>query len=54
MSSYKYFHDILRLLMFHQVFVLPEVKQCVIITYKHGINEFPHQLKFRILGTYER
>ena len=40
--------------MFYQTFLSPQVKQCVIITYKHGIYELPHELpnhlKPRILG----
>ena len=32
------FHNIFRLfLMFYQIFLKPQVKQCAIITYKHGI-----------------
>ena len=30
--------------MFYQIFVSPQVKQWAIITYKHGIYEFPHEL----------
>ena len=30
--------------MFHQVFLSPQVKRCAIITYKHGIYEFPEEL----------
>ena len=30
--------------MFHQTFLSPQVKQCGIITYKHGIYELPHKL----------
>ena len=41
--------------MFYQIFLSPQVKQWVIITYKHDIYEFPHELpndlRFRILGT---
>ena len=40
--------------MFYQIFLLPQVKQCVIITYKHGVYELPHELlndlRLRILG----
>ena len=28
--------------MFYQTFLLPQVKRCATITYKHGIYEFPH------------
>ena len=42
------------LLMFYQFFLSPQVKQCVSITYKHGIyelsNELPNDLRLRILG----
>ena len=31
-------------LMFYQIFLSPQVKWCVIITYKHGIHELPHEL----------
>ena len=31
-------------LMFHQIFLSPQVKRCAIITYKHGIYELPHEL----------
>ena len=41
-------------LMFHQIFLSPQVKRCAIITYKHGIYELPHELpndlRLRILG----
>ena len=30
--------------MIYQIFVSPQVKQCAIITYKHGIYELPHKL----------
>ena len=30
--------------MFYQIFLSPKVKQCAIITYKHGIYEFPYKL----------
>ena len=40
--------------MFHQIFLSPEVKRCVIITYKHGIcklsHELPNDLTHTILG----
>ena len=40
--------------MFYQIFFLPHVKQCAIITYKHGIYELPHEfaneLRLRITG----
>ena len=43
--------------MFYQIFLLPQVKRCAIITYKHGIYELPHELpndlRLRILGNYE-
>ena len=31
-------------LMFVQIFLSPQVKQGVIINYKHGIYELPHEL----------
>ena len=30
--------------MFYQGFLSPQVKQCAIITYKHGIYVLPHKL----------
>ena len=30
--------------MYYQIFLLPQVKRCAIITYKHGIYELPHEL----------
>ena len=30
--------------MFYKIFFSSQVKQCVIITYKHGIYELPHEL----------
>ena len=40
-------------LLFHQIFLSPQVKQCAIISYKHGIYELPNELlndlKLRIL-----
>ena len=49
--SLRIFSD---LLMFHQIFLSPQVKQCTIITYKRGIHELPHELpndlRLRILG----
>ena len=43
--------------MLYQIFFLPQVKQYVIITYKHGIYELPHELpndlRPRILGNQE-
>ena len=42
------------LFMFYQIFFSPLVKRCTIISYKHGIYEFPHKLpndlRLRILG----
>ena len=33
--------------MFYQIFLLPQVKRCPIITYKHGIYELSHELGLR-------
>ena len=42
--------------MLYQVFSSPQVKRCVVITYKHGIYELPQELpndsRLRILGKY--
>ena len=32
------------ILMFYQIFLLPQVKQCVIINHKHATYELPHKL----------
>ena len=41
-------------LMFYEIFLSPQVKQCVIITYKNGIyelpDELPNDLRLRTLG----
>ena len=43
--------------MFYQIFLLPQVERCAIITYKHGTYELPHELlnnlRLRILGNEE-
>ena len=43
--------------MFYQIFLSPQVKKCAVITYKHSICEFPHELpnnlRLRILGNEE-
>ena len=43
--------------MFCQIFLSPQVKRWAIITYKHGIYEFPHELpndlRLGILGNAE-
>ena len=48
---FKIFWDFFQL---YQIFLLPQVIRCVIITYKHGIYELPHNLlndfRLRILG----
>ena len=40
--------------MFYQIFLSPQVKRCVIITYKDNIYELPHdfsnELRLRKLG----
>ena len=42
--------------MFCQTFLSLQVKRCVIITYKHGMYELPHEmlnnLRLRKLGTF--
>ena len=42
---FDHFHNVLRLLMFYQIFLSSQVKRCAIITYKHGIYELPKRLK---------
>ena len=41
--------------MFYKIFFSPQVKRSMIITYKHGVYELPHELPndlgLRILGT---
>ena len=43
--------------MFYQIFLSPQVKRCVTITYKHGIYKLPHKLlnnlRLGILGNKE-
>ena len=39
--------------MFYQIFPSPQVKRCAIITYEHGIYEWPNDLSLRILGNSE-
>ena len=43
--------------MFYQIFLLLQEKRCAIITYKHGMFEFPHELlndlRLKILGNDE-
>ena len=36
--------------MLHQTALSPQVKQCAIITYKHGKYELPNDLWLSILG----
>ena len=47
-------HNILRLFDVILFLFSSQVKQCVIISYKHGIYDFPYELlnnlRFRILG----
>ena len=40
-------------LIFYQIFPLPQVKRCAIITYKHGTFELPNDFRLRILGNQE-
>ena len=44
-------------LMFYQIFFLPQVKWCAIITYKRDMYELPHELlndlRLRIVGNWE-
>ena len=53
-SGYNLGHNVLRLLMFCQIFLSPQVKRMVIISNKHDIYELPHHLsndlRLRILG----
>ena len=39
--------------MFYLLFLGPQVKRCVIITYKDGIHDLPKDVALRILGKYE-
>ena len=51
---YNQFHNILRLLIFYQIFLSRQVKRSMINSNKHGIYELPYELpnnlKVRILG----
>ena len=53
-GHHNYFHNILRLFGVLPNFPPPQMKPCAIITNKHGIYEFPHELPndltLRILG----
>ena len=40
-------------LMFYQIFLLPQLKQWAIITYRHGIYELVNDVRLRILGNLE-
>ena len=40
--------------MFHQTFLSRQVKQCAIITYKHGIYKLPNDLRLKKLGNIRR
>ena len=42
--DYNHFHNILRLFDVLLDFLSPQVKRCAIISYEHGIYEFPHEL----------
>ena len=39
--------------MFYQIFLSPQVKGRAIITYEHGTDELPNDLRHRKLGKYE-
>ena len=56
-NTYNHFHNGLRLFEFYQIFFSPQVEQCAITTYKHGIYELPHELsndlRLRISGNQE-
>ena len=51
--AYNHFHNILRLSDVLPNCFSPQVKWCLIITYKHGIYELPHEfpkdLRLRML-----
>ena len=53
MTNYNHLHNILRLLMFHQIFFSSQVKRWAIITCEHGIyelsNKLPNDLELRFL-----
>ena len=44
--------------MFYQIFFSPQVKRCIIITYKHGIyllpHDLPNDLRLRKLGNIKK
>ena len=40
----NHFHNILRLLVFYQILLSQQVRQCRIITYKDCIYELPYEL----------
>ena len=39
--------------MFYQIFLSAQVKQCTIITFKHGMYDFLSDVRRRILGNEE-
>ena len=41
-------------MIFSQIFLLWQVKQCTIITYKHGTYELPHELPNNLAKTLEK
>ena len=53
MTNYNHLHNILRLLMFHQIFFPSQVKRWAITTCEHGIyelsNKLPNDLRLRFL-----
>ena len=56
LQSFSEYYEI-NIMMFRLVFLSPQVKQCGINTYKHGIyklpQELPNDLRLRILGNQE-
>ena len=43
-AIYNHDHNILRLLIFHQILLSQQVKRSLIISNKHGIYEVPHEM----------
>ena len=55
---YSHFHNIWGFLMLYQIFLSPQVKWSIVISYKQGIYELYHELlndsRLWILGYWEK
>ena len=53
-SSYTGLHNVLRLFIFYQIFLLPQVKRSEIIDNKNGIFELPNDVRLRRLRNFRK